>query len=89
MTHTSRSPLAQKILVAQPANHASSRGKIETMPPCCSLNRHPHSNIAALVDKLGPEYSKTIEGLEGVDLTSSEGKEFMSILSELDKLCAK
>jgi len=43
----------------------------------------------ALVDKLGPEYFKMIEGLDQVDLTSSEGKEFMSILSGLDKLCAK
>jgi hypothetical protein len=43
----------------------------------------------ALVDKLGPEYSKMIEGLEEVDLTSSEGKELMSILSGLDKLCTK
>ena len=37
----------------------------------------------ALVDKLGPEYFKMIEGLDQVDLTSSEGKEFMSILSGL------
>jgi hypothetical protein len=43
----------------------------------------------ALVDKLGPEYFKMIEGLDQVDLTSSEGKEFMSILSELDKRCTK
>jgi hypothetical protein len=43
----------------------------------------------ALVDKLGPEYFKMMEGLDQVDLTSSEGKEFMSILSGLDKLCAK
>jgi hypothetical protein len=43
----------------------------------------------ALVAKLGPEYSKMVEGLEQVDLTSSEGKEFMSILSGLDKLCTK
>jgi len=43
----------------------------------------------ALVDKLGPEYLKVIEGLDQVDLTSSEGKEFMSILSGLDKLCTK
>jgi hypothetical protein len=43
----------------------------------------------ALVDKLGPEYSKMIEGLEEVDLTSSEGKEFMAILSGLDKLCTR
>jgi hypothetical protein len=43
----------------------------------------------ALVDKLGPEYFKMMEGLDQVDLTSSEGKEFMSILSGLDKLCTK
>ena len=41
----------------------------------------------ALVANLGPEYPKMIEGLEQVDLTSSEGKELMSILSGLDKLC--
>ena len=41
----------------------------------------------ALVDKLGPEYSKMTEGLEEVDLTSNEGKELMSILLGLDKLC--
>jgi hypothetical protein len=43
----------------------------------------------ALVYKLGPEYSKMVEGLEEVDLTSSAGKEIMSILSGLDKLCTK
>jgi hypothetical protein len=43
----------------------------------------------ALIDKLGPEYSKMVEGLEEFDLTSSEGKEIMSILSGLDKLCSK
>ena len=43
----------------------------------------------ALVDKLGPEYSKMVEGLEEVDLTSTEGKELMSTLLELDKLCTK
>ena len=41
----------------------------------------------ALVSKLGPEYSKMMDGLEQVDPNSSEGKEFMSILSGLDKLC--
>jgi type I site-specific restriction endonuclease len=46
-----------------------------------------HAN--ALVDKLGPEYSKMAEGLDQVDLTSSEGKELMSILLELDKLCTR
>jgi hypothetical protein len=43
----------------------------------------------ALIDKLGPEYSKMIDGLEQVDPNSSEGKDFMSILSELDKRCTK
>jgi hypothetical protein len=43
----------------------------------------------ALVANLGPEYPKMIEGLEQVDLTSGEGKEFLSILSGLDKLCSK
>ena len=41
----------------------------------------------ALVDKLGPEYFKLMDGLEQVDPKSSEAKEFMSILSELDKSC--
>ena len=41
----------------------------------------------ALVSKLGPEYSKMMDGLEQVDQNSSEAKEFMSILSGLDKLC--
>src|SRR5215469_2976004 len=36
-----------------------------------------------LVDKLGSEYSKLMDGLEEVDPKSSEAKEFMSILSEL------
>jgi hypothetical protein len=41
----------------------------------------------ALVGKIGPEYSKMMDGLEQVDQNSSEGKEFMSVLSGLDKLC--
>jgi hypothetical protein len=41
----------------------------------------------ALVGNIGPEYSKMMDGLEQVDQNSSEGKEFMSILSGLDKLC--
>ena len=44
--------------------------------------------VDALVAKLGPEYSKLMEGLEQVDPNSSEAKEFVSILSELDKSCA-
>ena len=43
----------------------------------------------ALLDKLGPEYFKLMDGLEQVDPKSSEAKEFMSILSELDKPCTK
>jgi hypothetical protein len=43
----------------------------------------------SLVDNLGPEYFKLMDGLEQVDPKSSEAKEFMSILSELDKRCAK
>jgi hypothetical protein len=43
----------------------------------------------ALIDKLGPEYFKLMDGLEKVDPKSSEAKEFMSILSELDKACTK
>ena len=42
----------------------------------------------ALVDKL-PEYYKLMDGLEQVDPKSSEVKEFMSILSALDKRCTK
>ena len=43
----------------------------------------------ALIDKLGPEYFELMDGLEKVDPKSSEAKEFMSILSELDKRCTK
>ena len=43
----------------------------------------------ALIDKLGPEYFRLMDGLERVDPKSSEAKEFMSILSELDKRCTK
>jgi len=42
-----------------------------------------------LIDKLGPEYFKLMDGLEQVDPKSSEAKEFMSILSELNKSCTK
>jgi hypothetical protein len=37
--------------------------------------------------KLGPEYSKLMGGLAKVDPSSSEGREFSSILLGLDKLC--
>ena len=36
-----------------------------------------------------PEYYKLMDELEEVDPKSSEAKEFMSILSELDKGCTK
>jgi hypothetical protein len=42
----------------------------------------------ALIEKL-PEYYKLMDGLEQVDPKSSEAKEFMSILSALDKSCTK
>ena len=45
--------------------------------------------LLPLVDKIGPEYVKVIEGMEQVDLTSNEGVELLSILSELDKRCTK
>jgi hypothetical protein len=43
----------------------------------------------SLLDTLGPEYFKLMDGLEEVDLKSSEAKEFMSVLSELDKRCTQ
>src|ERR1700758_3378534 len=43
----------------------------------------------SLLDKLGPEYFKLMDGLEEVDPKSSEAKEFMSILSELDNRCTQ
>ena len=43
----------------------------------------------ALLDKLGPEYSRLMDGLDQVAPNSSEAKEFMTILSELDKSCTK
>jgi hypothetical protein len=56
--------------------------KVKTLE---ALNRQAES----LLDKLGPEYFKLMDGLEEVDPKSSEAKEFMSILSELDKRCTK
>jgi len=44
--------------------------------------------IQALTKQADALVPKMIEGLEEVDLTSSEGKEFMSILSALDKSSA-
>ncbi len=42
-----------------------------------------------LIDKLGPEYHNLMDRLEQADLKSSEAKEFMAILSQLDKSCTK
>ena len=43
----------------------------------------------ALMDKLGPEYEKMMDGLDQVDENSPEGKDFAGVLSGLDKLCTK
>ena len=51
-----------------------------------ALSKQAESLVA---NKLGPEYIKLMDGLEQVDSNSSEAKEFMSILSELDKSCTK
>ena len=63
----------------------------------CDLNKlmaaaeqkNSQAQADALVGKLGPEYSKVMGGLMQIDPNSSEGKEFISILSALDKLCTK
>src|SRR6516164_8036237 len=47
------------------------------------------NQASALIYKVGPEYLKSMDGLEQVDRKSSQAKEFMSILSELDKRCTK
>ena len=51
-----------------------------------ALSKQAESLVA---NKLGPEYFKLMDRLERVDLNSNEAKEFMSILSELDKSCTK
>jgi hypothetical protein len=51
-----------------------------------ALSKQAETLVAS---KLGPEYFKLMDGLEQVDPNSSEAKEFMSILSELDKRCTK
>jgi len=43
----------------------------------------------ALVANLGPQYSKMVEKLAEVDLTSSKGNELSAIILGLDKLCTK
>ena len=51
-----------------------------------ALSKQAESLVA---NKLDPEYFKLMDGLEQVDPNSTEAKEFMSILSELDKSCTK
>lgn len=41
----------------------------------------------ALAEKIGPEYVKLMQGLDQIDPNSAEGKQFSTILSQLDKLC--
>ena len=43
----------------------------------------------ALGDKLGPEYASLMSGLQQIEPTSAEGKDFSTILEGLDKLCKK
>jgi len=43
----------------------------------------------ALAAKLGPEYNKMMDGMDQVEANSNEGKELISVLSPLDKLCSK
>ena len=42
--------------------------------------------LLPLVDKLGPEYAKVIEGMDQVDLTSNEGEELLSILHQVRRV---
>ncbi len=42
----------------------------------------------ALSAKIGPEYTKLMDGLEQVDQNSSDGKAFTAIFAGIDKLCA-
>ena len=43
----------------------------------------------AMGQKLGPEYVSLMTGLQQVDPSSAEGKDFSTALEALDKLCAK
>jgi hypothetical protein len=42
-----------------------------------------------MTKKLGPEYSALMDGLEDINPNSQNGQEIGSVLSALDKLCAK
>ena len=41
----------------------------------------------ALMEKLGPDYAKLMDGLDQVDENSAEGKEFAAAFDTLDKQC--
>ena len=41
----------------------------------------------ALMEKLGPDYAKLMDGLDQVDENSAEGKEFAASFDTLDKQC--
>ncbi|MGP0094673.1 MAG: hypothetical protein ACLPKB_32690 [Xanthobacteraceae bacterium] len=43
----------------------------------------------AMGQKLGPEYVSLMNGLQQVDPSSPEGKDFSTTLEALDKLCTK
>ena len=43
--------------------------------------------LAALVEKLGPEYVALMDGLQDIDPESEGGQEIESVLDGLDKLC--
>ena len=65
-------------------------GQVKAVPPNDTKTAEMLTKQAeALIDKLGPEYFKLMDGLEQVDPKSSEAEEFMSILLELDKSCTK
>jgi len=70
------SKLSDQIAAAQQTNDTNA---VETLT----------KQADALVANLGPEYSKMIEKLGEVDLTSSKGSELSAIILGLDKLCTK
>jgi hypothetical protein len=70
------SKLSDQIEAAQQTNDTD---KVETLT----------RQADALVANLGPEYSKMIEKLGEVDLTSSKGNELSATILGLDKLCTK
>jgi phosphate-selective porin len=61
------------------ADQAGDKSKID------ALDKQAQS----LQDSLGPEYAKMAAGLDGVDPTSAQGKDLLSVLEGLDKSCGK